>query len=154
MGYFKEQSTLRASPGNSTPVLGFSQPQVQNIEKQNQVIKAWIPKVRRGLQSSAKQFTDGKTKSFIMRGNQKEGKLAKSIGSKTHKNGMAIEGVSFTFERHGVFVHKGVGRGGPGSREAVEWFNPIIEKYFPELADRITEINANAAVDATKMKIR
>lgn len=78
--------------------------------------------------------------------------------------------VVFSFERHGVFVHKGVGRGyqsnGNGfvtrtaknpaakqERMAVEWFFPVLEKYIPELADRIADINADVAVNATRMKI-
>jgi hypothetical protein len=76
-------------------------------------------------------------------------------------------GVSFRFERHGIFVHKGVGRGysssknmvtktsknPAGHREKVEWFNPILDHHLPELADKIGAINANAVVNAMRMKI-
>ena len=91
-----------------------------------------------------------------MRGEQKERKLADSIAAKTKEEYGAIERVSFTFERHGVFVHKGVSRGHPitSPREKIEWFNPVIERYVPELANKLAELNADAAVDATKMKIR
>jgi hypothetical protein len=76
----------------------------------------------------------------------------------------------FSFERHGVFVHKGVGRGyqsnGKGlvirtakyparvrERVAVEWFNPAPDRNIPILADELANINADAAVNATRMRI-
>jgi len=105
-----------------------------------------------------------------MRHGRGEKKLAQSIGSYTKKEFGEINTIAFTMERHGVFVHKGVGRGynargngfvtrtakGPMTRQrvAVEWFNPILDKQVPELADAIAKVNANAAVNATKMKIQ
>jgi len=141
-----------------------------NIEQQNKIVKQWIPKVRRALRTSARRFPEGKPRGFVTRGKKSgfsrtEGKLAQSIKSKTKKSYGAVEMISFTFERHGVFVHKGVGRGYPVSgsaiienpsgkaRKPVEWFNPIVDKYYPELADKIAGVNANAAVNATRLKI-
>ena len=103
-------------------------------------------------------------------GKQTEKKLAASIMSKVGKEFGLANYVGFSFERHGVFVHKGVGHGyqsnGKGfvvrtaknptakqERIAVEWFNSVLEKYIPELADKIAEINADAAVNTTRMKI-
>jgi len=99
------------------------------------------------LKTSALQFQDGKTKSLIIRkrpsGNQKESKLFLSVNSKTQKDYGAIDGVGFLFERHGVFVHKGVGRGyradgtisvkHPSGNPRVprEWFNPIMQQKVP-----------------------
>ncbi len=144
----------------------------QLIQQQNELIQKWTPKVRSALRSSARWFSDGKFSSPVLRngGNQIEKKLAASIGSKVGKEFGLANYVGFSFERHGVFVHKGVGRGyqsngkgfvirtaknppkGP-QRVAIEWFNPVLDKYLPELADRIAEINADAVVNATKMKI-
>lgn len=72
--------------------------------------------------------------------------------------------ISFTFPYYMVFVHKGAGRGyggnksglfttangskgktnsdsmgkmGTGRRTAKPWFNPVLEKNFPELADLV-----------------
>jgi hypothetical protein len=39
-------------------------------------------------------------------------------------------------------------------RRAVEWFNPVLNAALPGLADRVAEMNADAAVNATKMFIR
>ena len=131
----------------------------------NDAILAWVPKVRTALRTSARRFSDGKDEPFVIRGKQKETKLADSIGSTTSKQYGAIDRVGFKFERHGVFVHKGVGRKYPITgpqdiknpsgrvRVAVEWFNPELEKYVPELADTLARINADLALNATKLHI-
>jgi hypothetical protein len=99
-----------------------------------------------------------------------------------------VDYIGFNFERHGVFVHKGVGRGysvqggmvvrkyigetkevksrnknsyslksrprGVITRKKEEWFNPVLNAVLPGLADRVAEMNADAAVNATKMFIK
>ena len=141
-----------------------------NIQKQNALILAWVPQVRTKLIGSARWFSDGKTESVVMRGKgskrRQELKLAASIRSKTREMYGEIDTITFSFERHGVFVHKGVGRGYPigGSgviknssgrgRVPVEWFNPILDQHMPELANRIAEINADAALNTARAKIR
>lgn len=143
---------------------------MEHIDKQNALILAWVPQVRTKLIGSARWFSDGKTESMVMRGTgskrRQELKLAASIRSKTRQMYGGIDTITFSFERHGVFVHKGVGRGYPlkGSgaiknpsgktRVAVEWFNPILDQNMPELANRIAEINADAALNTARAKIR
>jgi len=163
--------------GNSKPVILVNRSadldlqDMLNTVQQNEYIEMWTPKVRRALRSSARWFSDGKTDPFVLRdhGKQTEKKLAESIGSYTQRSDDRIFKIAFKFERHGVFVHKGVGRGyraagngfvnriakGPQvhPRVAVEWFNPTLDKFLPELVDRITKINADAVVNATAMKI-
>ncbi|NQU33711.1 MAG: hypothetical protein HQ521_10790, partial [Bacteroidetes bacterium] len=88
-------------------------------------------------------------------------RLGKKIG--------VSELVSFSFERHGVFVHKGVGRGyelqgnavirtAKGGmdtpRISVPWFNPVLDLQVPLLANSIAEVNANAALNAVKLHIK
>jgi hypothetical protein len=126
-----------------------------SVDEQNAVVKQWIPKVRSQLTSSARQFADGKEQSFVMRGNRTEKKLAQSITSGVRKEFGEIYSVTFQFERHGVFVHKGVSRGHKvgNERTAFEWFNPVLEQNLPDLANRIAKINADAALNATRMKI-
>ena len=140
-----------------------------NVAIQNDYIKKWAPKVRRALKASVRHLGNGKETSFVQRKGRQEGKLFESIKARTSKKMGAIELVSFSFERHGVFVHKGVGRGyemqggsvvrtATGAmtahRTPVHWFNPVLEKHIPELANRIAEINANASVNATKLNIK
>lgn len=176
MGVFSNNPAGRqtaAAPHNFTPEVGIGGAAPLDVEAQNAIVVAWQSKVRTKLRSSARWFSDGKTESFVMRGRQREGKLANSIKSKTRKSFGLIESVTFSFERHGVFVHKGVGRGyaargegfvvrtankrqpGQKSRDrvAVEWFNPILDQHVPELADRIAKVNADAVINPSKMKI-
>jgi hypothetical protein len=163
--YWNERFTGRSA---ATPSTGY------DIAENNAIFQNWVPKVRRALKTSARRFSDGKSQGFVTRGRVKgnihtEGKLAQSITSKTKKDYGSVELVSFNFERHGVFIHKGVGRGyemvsgkvirtakGPqtGTRVPEEWFNPVLDRYLPELADKLAELDANIAVNATKVKIR
>lgn len=137
-------------------VSAFSLTEIHELNRQqNEAIKKWVPKVRRNLKNNARKFVNGKTESFVKRPGRTEQKLANSIRSKTKKQYGSIEVVTFQFERHGVFVHKGVSRGHPISnpRQKTEWFNPPLERYLPELADKLADINTNIAVNATRMKI-
>ena len=145
----------------------------EGVQQQNNIVKTWIPKVNRELRSSASWFQLGKTEPFITRGTgakqRQEGKLVNSIKPSTKQSFGEIDTITFSFERHGIFVHKGVGRGWEmkgklvsrtakgkmqnGGRNSVEWFNPVIDKNAPVLADQIAKINADAVLNATKLKI-
>lgn len=176
MGLFKNQYGSNGNvkgriPKYVTRATG-TQPNTQLIADQNSIVYRWAPYVRSALRGSARWFSDGKTESFVIRdgGKQTEKKLAASIMSKVGKEFGLANYVGFSFERHGVFVHKGVGRGyesnGNGfvtrtaryparvrERIAVEWFNPVLDRNIPKLADEIANINADAAVNATRMRI-
>lgn len=145
----------------------------EGVKDQNAIVRRWIPKVNRELRSSAAWFQFGKTEPFITRGTgtkqRQEGKLVNSIKPSTKQHFGEIDTISFQFERHGIFVHKGVGRGwemkgklvtrtakGPmqnGGRNIVEWFNPVINRNTPHLADEIAKVNADAVLNAAKLKI-
>ena len=130
--------------------------EIQQLQQsQNQIINKWVPKVRRNLVNNARRFVNGKTESFVQRPGRTEKKLAESIASKTRKDSGVIDVITYQFERHGVFVHKGVSRGHPitNPRNADDWFNAPLERYLPELADSLAEVNTNAVVNATRMKI-
>ena len=145
----------------------------EGVRKQNSLVLRWIPGVNRELRSSASWFRFGKSEPFIMRGSgskrRQEGKLVNSIKPSTRQSYGEIDTISFSFERHGIFLHKGVGRGWEmtgkvvrrtakgkmenGGRNVVEWFNPVIDKNVPDLADQIATVNADAVVNAAKLKI-
>jgi len=140
-----------------------------NFNAHNDIFKKWVPKVRSALKSKTTQFTKGKTQSFVIRGKQMEGKLSSSIKVKTRREGGAVELVVFSFERHGVFIHKGVGRGyeiatgfvvrtsksnSINTRTPKEWFAPTLNTYMPELANRLAEINTNAALRASGILVK
>jgi hypothetical protein len=137
---------------------------------QNEAVTKWASMVQRRLRDSAIRFSHGKDGTIIRPG-RSETKLRGSIKGSTSKQYGVIDRASIIFERHGVFVHKGVGRGyhmqggtvirtaklqvpNPRPRTAHEWFNPIIEQSLPKLADKLAEINADAVVNATRMIIR
>ena len=172
-GFSRLSGKRTSHSARSSSAVFSAQADQQLIQQQNELVLRWAPKVRSALRGSARWFSDGKFESSVIRngGKQVEKKLAASINSKVGKDFGLANYIGFSFERHGVFVHKGVGRGYQSSgkgfvirtakkppkgqeRIAVEWFNPVLDKYLPELADRIAEINADAAVNATQMKIK
>jgi hypothetical protein len=56
---------------------------------------------------------------------------------KDRSNGLTF-GIGITFERHGVFVEKGVGKGrgiNSGKTNPMPWFNPVMDTHIPLLAD-------------------
>lgn len=139
------------------------------VHEQNEAVFKWSSMVQRRLRDSATRFIHGKD-GTVSRPGRSELKLKGSLKSRTGKNYGVVNSVSIQFERHGVFVHKGVGRGykmqggtvirtaksltpEPGPRFAEEWFNPILDQTLPELADKLADIGANAAVNATRMRI-
>jgi hypothetical protein len=118
-----------------------------------------------------------------------KGDLLKSLKLKTKKDYGEIDRLTYQFARHGVFLHKGVGRGyimqngtvvrgqkpdqarksyasakgreikskvlsSPIKRKPTEWFNPVLETEIPKLADMITEMRADAAVNASRFLIK
>ena len=140
------------------------------VKEQNEAVSKWSSMVQRRLRQSLQQFNNGKN-STVQRPGRSERMLRTSLFSKTKQNYGVIDRVSIQFERHGVFVHKGVGNGyqmqggtvirtakkttsDPRPRVAVEWFNPILDQTLPELADKLADIDANAVVNATRMIIR
>lgn len=136
-------------------------------QAQNQLTQKWASMVQRHLRGAATLFTKGKDGTILKPG-RTEKKLDQSITNRTMKDFGVVNRIIFTFERHGVFVHKGVGRGyqmqggmvrriakGPTTevRHPAEWFNPVLEQSLPELANKLAEINADAVLNATRMMI-
>ena len=139
-----------------------------NPIEQNSLVVQWSSMVQSRLRGAATLFSKGKD-GTITRPGGTERKLEDSIVGKTRTDYGVIDRITYSFERHGIFVHKGVGRGyemqgGFVQRTAksqssevwqpAEWFNPVLDQALPELADRLAEINANAVLNATKMMIK
>lgn len=107
----------------------------------------------------------------------------------TDKYGI-INQLGFSFPRHGIYIHKGAGRGqggtigsnwtklkningiavstgivkhtnpnslnasqGTGTRNAFEWFDPVIRNRLPELMDIVTRYFDTMLIDATRIFI-
>lgn len=146
----------------------------EDYNRMNQLARDWANKIRPLVKTSAKQFTKGKKSSMVLRkgkdGTRSEYKLKIKVDKRIrYDNVMVVESIGISIQRHGVFVHKGVGRGykmvagmvirtaknppkGP-VRVPVDWFNPIIDAHAPELANRMAEIHADLAVNAQRMRI-
>lgn len=66
--------------------------------------------------------------------------------------------IRIRFNRSGVFVHKGVGRGtkasqvGSTNRKPKPWFNPIVEEVVNELASDVADEIAD--IDLNKLLIK
>ena len=139
-----------------------------NPIEQNAVTLQWTSMVQQRLRGAATIFSKGKD-GTVSKPGRSEKKLEESIIGKTRKDFGIIDRITYSFERHGVFVHKGVGRGYQISggmvqrtakskmtepRQPAEWFNPVLDQSLPELADKLAEINADAVLNATKMMIK
>ena len=76
--------------------------------------------------------------------------------------------LGFSFARHGIFVHKGVGRGYVMSsgtviktaktqgfnRKPKPWFNPVVESFIPELEKIIFDYTDTAIINSSRIYIR
>ena len=137
-------------------------------EGQNEAVLKWTSMVQKYLRGAATLFTNGKEGTVIKPG-RTEKKLDASIVGTTKRQFGIIDRVTYTFERHGVFVHKGVGKGyqmqggtvrriarskSRAVRQPAEWFNPVLDQSLPELADKLAGINADAVLKATGMMIK
>jgi hypothetical protein len=120
------------------------------IQEQNTAVKGWANMVTRKLKSSALQFRHGKS-GMVQRGTgtkyqRNEDKLINSIGRKIYMASGLAEGIGFKIERHGVFVHKGVGRG------YIMEGGVVIRGYKTPLGIKKQAKNSNRSV-ASKQKI-
>lgn len=143
-----------------------------NSEDFNKGVAGWTTKVRNKIKYRIGRLT-----------NKGKGELIRSLRSKSKRDYGEIDQITFQFARHGVFVHKGVGKGyvmkggrvvrgykpkvlrkrkqslppveipGVMNRRPKEWFNPTLEKNIPELADMVAEMRSEQAVNATRMMI-
>jgi len=151
-----------------------------DMEEYNRRVARWGTELGGKIRSSIRMLTS-----------KGKGDLVKSLRLKTGKWFGEIDKLSYHFERHGVFLHKGVGRGYAMSggkvirvsgskdiaywkkyalsknremqskvlrgytmeRRPVEWFNPVVSGNIEQLSDMVTEMNADKAVNATKILI-
>jgi len=144
------------------------------FEKQDVAITAWAGSTRQKILMSASQFKRGKKGKVQRRSKfgvvRDEEKLVRSLKSRIRKQSGIIDSISYRFERHGVFVHKGVGNGykminglvvrvaksktpNPRPRVPVDWFNIVIDTEVPKLANQLATINADASINALRMRI-
>ena len=87
----------------------------EELQAYNQMLRRWGNMITRKLSGSASRFIHGKegsvTRGITRNHSRTELKLDKSMKNRADMNFGMIDYIGFQFERHGVFVHKGVGRG-------------------------------------------
>ncbi len=125
------------------------------VEKINLKVKSWSLKT--------KAIIRGRISSLSQKG---KGELVKSLRVKYRKHFGLVDRITFSFDRHGVFFHYGVGRGYTRSagkvirkvsslsadtspkvlRKPREWFNPILDARFDELSQVVGKYHADAAL--------
>lgn len=164
----------------------------EELTAYNLMVKRWSAMVRRKLHGSVLRFRKGKagtaTRGQLTGHLRIEYKLKDNLSYKPHYDYGQIDGIGYKFERHGVFVHKGVGKGyilvggivvrgckpskaekeyakaqnrnaqniilsGPIRRQPADWFNFIMDQNVPELADKVAQLNADAGVNALRLRI-
>ena len=89
---------------------------------------------------------------------EKEDHLYPSVGTKLIKTRYDLEGVAFTFARHGIFLEHGVGKyrkiGSTASRyNARPWLEPVLNMSIDKLADLLEENYADIAASNLVMSI-
>lgn len=120
----------------------------------NLEVRDWSTETKNLLAKNVRQVvTHGKIEDMISRSDGTiEKKLSKSIAYHLNKDrDKIIERVRFSFERHGVFLEKGVGN---GSRQAKVWFNDTIDSQIDKLADIAQRYAVQFNVDKMSIKIK
>lgn len=145
---------LRQDSGNNASV--SPQHDSAEIEAFNEKVKAWSAQVTISLLPS-------------IRANSIAGiRLSRSINNNFQSDSGEIFRLGFSFARHGIFVHKGVGRGyqmhggavvktsrSPGfHRRPKPWFNPVVEARLDELGGIIHDHTSRAIMNASRIFIR
>ncbi len=123
-------------------------------EQFNIAINDWANETKSILIRNVENETSkGKSGTIFKKGDILEKKLSKSIGFHLNrdKNSDVISRVRFAFERHGVYLQKGVGR---GTRNPVNWFNDSIESQIEKLGDLALDNAVQFNIDGWGIKIK
>jgi len=133
----------------------FSGDPVQE-EKFNIAITNWATETKEILKSNVESMTSkGKKGSIYKKGGEIiEKKLDKSIGFHLNrdKSNNVIQRVRFAFERHGVYIEKGVGKG--YNRQSTDWFNHSIDAQVDKLGDIAVENAVQFNFDGFGIRIK
>lgn len=139
-----------AAPLLETPRLGD---QLDALEKE---VRAWGRLTRDahirqllslGLESRAAAAEEGRRQS-----------LADSVNYHSKKADGELERVSIRFERHGIYLEHGVGRGRPVGSAAAErykkpWLAPVLPAAVQDLADRLAEKYADIIAEGATLRV-
>lgn len=127
-------------------------PKQITIEEYNSLVRGWTVKTRSRMSANAPA---------------ESGQLKSSISYALGKNFGHISKIRYSFPRHGVFVHYGVGRGyirtggtvtkvskSPGFfRQPEDWFDVEIRNGIGQLAGYAQEFYGDVAMDLLLRKV-
>lgn len=140
-------------------------PQLITPDQFNQSVKGWSVSVRSKMLSNVPKSTGKQSDA------RTEPKLSKSLVAKIKldKDTNTVNRVIYTFARHGVFVHYGVGRGYARQgnsivktaktkdksfkRKPVDWFDVEVRTSMPRLAEIVQEYYGDWAMDQLLSKM-
>lgn len=141
------------------------------LQKFNKDVEDWAEESKQALRTSIK--------SLVKRDIYLSDSLKANLYYDT-KYAREVNRIGFSFAREGVFIHKGAGRGqggvigsrwidrhgsmksrdpssaglqGTGNRKPIRWFDPVIERRLPQLADIVSDYSATMQVNATNIFI-
>ena len=117
----------------------------------NRQATAWAHTVQELSKSQAAAFSKGKRRNITYHSGPKRGKseqlLRRSVGFKLKSNAGEIEGIVFTFARHGIFKEYGVGRGhgirNHTLRSLSDWFSSALQRNEDRLADLVATYHSD-----------
>lgn len=141
----------------------------ERVKQFNDDVKAWSIDVTRQLRSNVRMLV------------RQDEELSASIEPNIYREKGESSRIGFSFVREGIYIHKGAGNGqggfrggskwtdrhgklkqtnplsffkmGTGNRFPIRWFDPVIDKNLPALADLVAEYAADMQVDATRIYI-
>lgn len=84
--------------------------------------------------------------------------LQQSIRAFTYRFQGALDRVAFSFQRHGIFLEHGVGRGRPkgsesAARNAKPWLRPVLDPAVDGLSDLIADAYADITAGSLRFLI-
>ena len=157
---------------SSSEVDKFQRAQDKAAMKQfNQEVEDWSEKSKQALRGSIKSLV------------RRDVSLSDSLKANLYydnKYSKEVNRVGFSFVREGVYIHRGAGRGqggmiggrwidrhgtmkssaansaglqGTGNRQPILWFDPVIERRLPQLADLVADYSATMQINATNLFI-
>lgn len=143
----------------------------EGLREFNQKVEEWSEKSKQDLRVSIQ--------SMVKRNIYLSDSLKANVYYDT-KYAKEANRVGFSFAREGIYIHKGAGRGkggvlggrwidrygtmktrdpqsaglqGTGNRKPILWFDPVIDKRIPQLADLVADYSATMQINATNIFI-
>jgi len=114
------------------------------FDELNAQAEAWKTKVAAELKSAAPQGKGRVTR--------KSGRsLSSSVRGKLFLKDGAVNKIQFRFNKYGVFVEKGVGKGRKirsGRETPNPWYTAVIQKNLDELFNLVTEKSGDMAINS------